>query len=60
MNIHLYVFSSDVTRGKEDCEIQCLNAIDEESEPRDYVYVTENCFTSNIHVDRTITSLQVI
>ncbi|KAK3928595.1 Histone-lysine N-methyltransferase EHMT2 [Frankliniella fusca] len=52
------ILSNDITRGKEEIEIQCLNGIDDESEPRDYVYVTENCFTSNIHVDRTITSLQ--
>lgn len=52
------ILTNDITRGKEESEIQCLNAIDEEAEPRDYVYVTENCFTSNIHVDRAITSLQ--
>lgn len=52
------ILTNDITRGKEESEIQCLNAVDEEAEPRDYVYVTENCFTSNIHVDRTITSLQ--
>lgn len=52
------ILSNDITRGKEESEIQCLNGVDEEREPHDYVYVTENCFTSNIHVDRTITSLQ--
>lgn len=52
------ILSNDITRGKEESEIQCLNAVDDECEPRDYVYVTKNCFTSNIHVDRTITSLQ--
>ncbi|XP_034247421.1 histone-lysine N-methyltransferase EHMT2 isoform X2 [Thrips palmi] len=52
------ILTNDITRGKEESEIQCLNAVDEEAEPRDYVYVTENCFTSNIHVDRAITSLQ--
>lgn len=35
-----------------------MNAVDLEDKPTDFVYVTENCFTSNIHVNRTITSLQ--
>lgn len=50
---------SDITRGKENNPIQCVNGFDDEQPPNDYVYVTENCFTSPLHVDRTINSLQV-
>lgn len=50
---------SDITRGHEINPIQCVNAVDDAEEPTDFVYITENCFTSNIKVDRTITSLKV-
>lgn len=57
-----YVFfssiCSDISRGKETNPIQCVNGCDSEDKPTDFLYVTENCFTSNINVDRTITSLQ--
>ncbi|KAK7873213.1 hypothetical protein R5R35_011296 [Gryllus longicercus] len=49
---------NDISRGKETNPIQCVNNEDSEGEPRDYMYVSENCFTSNIFVSRTITSLQ--
>jgi len=49
---------SDISRGQEQNPIQCVNAEDDEGEPTDFVYVSENCFTSNITVERTITSLQ--
>jgi euchromatic histone-lysine N-methyltransferase len=49
---------SDISRGQEQNPIQCVNVEDDEEEPTDFVYVSENCFTSNINVDRTITSLQ--
>jgi hypothetical protein len=49
---------SDISRGQEHNPIQCVNVEDDEGEPTDFVYVSENCFTSNISVDRTITSLQ--
>lgn len=52
-------FSSDITRGKEPSPIQCVNGFDDEAPPDDYVYITENCFTSPLHVERTINSLQV-
>ncbi|OAD62460.1 Histone-lysine N-methyltransferase EHMT1 [Eufriesea mexicana] len=48
----------DISRGKETNPIQCVNGYDSEDKPTDFLYVTENCFTSNINVDRTITSLQ--
>ena len=50
---------SDITRGKEANPIQCVNSFDEELPPVDYVYITDNCFTSPLHVDRTINSLLV-
>lgn len=49
---------SDISRGKETNPVQCVNGLDSEDKPTDFLYVTENCFTSNINVDRTITSLQ--
>ncbi|XP_054271745.1 histone-lysine N-methyltransferase EHMT2-like isoform X2 [Macrosteles quadrilineatus] len=52
------ILTNDITRGYEANPVQCVNAVDDEPEPRDFVYVMENCFTSNISVDRTITSLQ--
>ncbi|XP_015108514.1 histone-lysine N-methyltransferase EHMT1 [Diachasma alloeum] len=52
------ILTNDISRGKETNPIQCVNGFDAEDKPTDFIYVTENCFTSNIHVDRTITSLQ--
>ncbi|XP_020288910.1 histone-lysine N-methyltransferase EHMT2 isoform X2 [Pseudomyrmex gracilis] len=52
------ILTNDISRGKETNPIQCVNGYDSEDKPTDFVYVTENCFTSNINVDRTITSLQ--
>lgn len=54
----IHSFYSDISRGKETNPIQCVNGYDSEDKPTDFLYVTENCFTSNINVDRTITSLQ--
>ncbi|XP_032672802.1 histone-lysine N-methyltransferase EHMT1 isoform X2 [Odontomachus brunneus] len=52
------ILTNDISRGKETNPIQCVNGYDGEDKPTDFIYVTENCFTSNISVDRTITSLQ--
>ncbi|XP_012287213.1 histone-lysine N-methyltransferase EHMT2 isoform X2 [Orussus abietinus] len=52
------ILTNDISRGKETNPIQCVNGLDSEDKPTDFLYVTENCFTSNINVDRTITSLQ--
>ncbi|XP_025161946.1 histone-lysine N-methyltransferase EHMT2 isoform X3 [Harpegnathos saltator] len=52
------ILTNDISRGKETNPIQCVNGHDSEDKPTDFLYVTENCFTSNINVDRTITSLQ--
>ncbi|XP_008550725.1 histone-lysine N-methyltransferase EHMT2 isoform X2 [Microplitis demolitor] len=52
------ILTNDISRGKESNPIQCVNGFDSEDKPTDFLYVVENCFTSNINVDRTITSLQ--
>ncbi|XP_011506175.1 PREDICTED: histone-lysine N-methyltransferase EHMT1 isoform X3 [Ceratosolen solmsi marchali] len=52
------ILTNDISRGKETNPVQCVNGFDSEDKPTDFVYVTENCFTSTINVDRTITSLQ--
>ncbi|XP_011063116.1 PREDICTED: histone-lysine N-methyltransferase EHMT2 isoform X2 [Acromyrmex echinatior] len=52
------ILTNDISRGKETNPIQCVNGYDSEDKPTDFLYITENCFTSNINVDRTITSLQ--
>ncbi|XP_054715452.1 histone-lysine N-methyltransferase EHMT1-like [Uloborus diversus] len=52
------ILHRDISRGKEQIAIQCVNMIDEEQPPLDFLYVTENCETMPIKIDRTITSLQ--
>ncbi|CAB3372667.1 Hypothetical predicted protein [Cloeon dipterum] len=52
------IVSNDISKGKENNPIQVINGIDDHSVPTDFVYVTENCYTSDIKVDRKITSLQ--
>lgn len=51
-----YTFS-DISRGKELNPVQCINAIDDEPKPTDFVYITDNCVTSDINLDRKITTL---
>jgi euchromatic histone-lysine N-methyltransferase len=58
LDINVLFVRSDISRGQEQNPIQCVNVEDDEGEPTDFVYVSENCFTSNIFVDRTITLLQ--
>ncbi|KAM7306104.1 putative 1,4-alpha-glucan branching enzyme [Ixodes scapularis] len=50
--------SMDISRGKELNLIQCVNGVDDEPTPSDYLYLVENCETTPILIDRTITSLQ--
>lgn len=49
----------DISKGKENYQIQVVNAVDNEPYPVDFMYIKENCETSHINIDRTITSLQV-
>ncbi|XP_014249022.1 histone-lysine N-methyltransferase EHMT2 [Cimex lectularius] len=51
------ILSNDISRGRENYPIQCINAVDDDPMPTNYTYITQNCFTSNITIDRTITSL---
>nr|XP_014342069.1 PREDICTED: histone-lysine N-methyltransferase EHMT1 isoform X4 [Latimeria chalumnae] len=48
----------DIARGYERVPIPCVNAIDNESCPSDYKYVSQNCVTSPLNIDRNITHLQ--
>lgn len=52
-------YCRDITLGKENNPIPGVNAVDEEENPTDYLYITENCETTPLNINRTITSLQV-
>ncbi|XP_015910909.1 histone-lysine N-methyltransferase EHMT2 [Parasteatoda tepidariorum] len=52
------ILSKDISRGKEQIAIPCVNEVDDEGPPLDFLYVTENCETTPLNIDRTITSLQ--
>uniref|UniRef100_A0A8C9W5F2 Euchromatic histone-lysine N-methyltransferase 2 n=1 Tax=Scleropages formosus TaxID=113540 RepID=A0A8C9W5F2_SCLFO len=49
---------SDVAQGYENVPIPCVNGVDEEDCPSDYKYISENCETSAMNIDRNITHLQ--
>ena len=53
------ILDRDVSKGKEFYQIPIVNGYDSELPPADYMYITENCETSSINIDRTISSLQV-
>lgn len=53
------ILHRDLSKGKEYYQIQVVNGVDNEPYPIDFMYVTENCETSMINIDRTISSLQV-
>uniref|UniRef100_A0AAY4E6X1 Euchromatic histone-lysine N-methyltransferase 2 n=1 Tax=Denticeps clupeoides TaxID=299321 RepID=A0AAY4E6X1_9TELE len=44
--------------GYENVPIPCVNAVDDEGCPSDYKYISENCETSAMNIDRNITHLQ--
>lgn len=52
------ILSSDIAAGKEEVPIPCVNGVDDDLLPRDYLYIAENCEASNVIIDRTITSLK--
>ncbi|XP_061598179.1 histone-lysine N-methyltransferase EHMT2 isoform X2 [Cololabis saira] len=52
------IICSDIAQGYEKVPIPCVNAVDEEGCPSDYKYVSENCETSAMNIDRNITHLQ--
>ncbi|KAL1138787.1 hypothetical protein AAG570_008849, partial [Ranatra chinensis] len=51
------ILSNDISRGYETNPIQCVNMIDDGGLPTDFTYISENCFTTNLNIDRRITSL---
>ncbi|KAM9324223.1 histone-lysine N-methyltransferase EHMT1 [Gastrophryne carolinensis] len=52
------VLNRDISRGYENLSISCVNGEDSEPCPNDYKYVSQNCVTSPLNVDRNITHLQ--
>ncbi|XP_039076723.1 histone-lysine N-methyltransferase EHMT1 isoform X9 [Hyaena hyaena] len=50
--------SRDIARGYERIPIPCVNAVDNEPCPSNYKYVSQNCVTSPMNIDRNITHLQ--
>ena len=49
----------DISKGRENIPIPCVNAIDDDGIPTDYLYVTDNVETTCLNVNRVIGSLQV-
>ncbi|XP_047228694.1 histone-lysine N-methyltransferase EHMT1 isoform X3 [Girardinichthys multiradiatus] len=52
------LLDSDISLGQERVCIPCVNSVDSEPVPDDYKYITENCVTSPMNIDRNITHLQ--
>ncbi|KAG7240828.1 hypothetical protein INR49_023402, partial [Caranx melampygus] len=52
------VLHSDIALGQERVPIPCVNSVDSESYPDNYKYISENCVTSPMNIDRNITHLQ--
>ncbi|KAM4664875.1 histone-lysine N-methyltransferase EHMT1 isoform 2-T2 [Discoglossus pictus] len=48
----------DISRGYENIPIPCVNSVDLEPCPINYKYVSQNCVTSPLNIDRNITHLQ--
>ncbi|GAA6075951.1 histone-lysine N-methyltransferase EHMT2, partial [Tachysurus ichikawai] len=48
----------DVAQGYENVPIPCVNGVDDDDCPSDYKYISENCETSAMNIDRNITHLQ--
>nr|XP_022910079.1 histone-lysine N-methyltransferase EHMT1 [Onthophagus taurus] len=51
------ILTNDITNGRELNPIQCVNQVDGDPKPGDFVYITDYCFTSDINVDIKVTSL---
>ena len=49
----------DVSFGRERNPIGCVNAVDDDPHPTDYLYVNHNVETQDLHINNVITSLQV-
>ena len=57
-NLHVRSFHSDIALGQEGVPIPCVNSVDSETYPDNYKYISENCVTSPMNIDRNITHLQ--
>ena len=53
------IICNDLTRGKETNPVQCVNDLDDDNDPEDYVYIKSNVVTKDIPLDRNISTLQV-
>ncbi|CAJ1070822.1 histone-lysine N-methyltransferase EHMT1 isoform X1 [Xyrichtys novacula] len=52
------ILHSDIALGQERVPIPCVNSVDSEPYPDSYKYISENCVTSPMNIDRNITHLQ--
>ncbi|XP_035040196.2 histone-lysine N-methyltransferase EHMT1 isoform X1 [Hippoglossus stenolepis] len=52
------ILHSDIALGQEGVPIPCVNSVDSETYPDNYKYISENCVTSPMNIDRNITHLQ--
>ncbi|XP_041825916.1 histone-lysine N-methyltransferase EHMT1 isoform X2 [Melanotaenia boesemani] len=52
------ILHSDISLGQERFPIPCVNSVDSEPYPENYKYISENCVTSPMNIDRNITHLQ--
>lgn len=59
VSVFEHVVTNDITRGKETYPVQCVNGLDDAGVPTNYVYVRQNCVTTNVPIDRNISTLQV-
>ncbi|XP_060523999.1 histone-lysine N-methyltransferase EHMT1 isoform X2 [Cylas formicarius] len=54
------LLTNDISRGREQNPIQCVNEVDDECEPRDYFYVRKICSSSpNVTVDTNMAKVQL-
>ena len=58
-HFHERVLSNDITNGKEMNPVQCVNEIDNEGFPTNHTYISRNCVTANVPIERNISTLQV-
>lgn len=50
----------DISNGKENVPVKCINNVDNEDLDGKFLYITKNCFTVDIKIDRKINSMQVV
>ena len=53
------ILTNDLTRAKETNPIQVVNAVDDSDVPTGFTYVSKNCVTNAIPLDRDISKMQV-